>query len=202
MMDIQIYKIYPHGFAANCYLLTADGKNAVAIDPAQPRILDEAKSRGLNVTFAILTHGHFDHIGGCAALQRAGAKIGCLDIEKPLATGNNNMAAAFGEYVAPFNIDFTYRDGDELDLSGVKLKVLATSGHTAGGACYLCGENLFTGDTLFCGDVGRTDLPTGSGAQLARSLKRLFALEGDYKIMAGHGEDTTLSAERGKKTPF
>ena len=66
---MQVYKIYPIGFAANSYLITADGKSAVAVDPAQPRILDEAKKRGLEVKYVLLTHGHFDHIGGCAALQ-------------------------------------------------------------------------------------------------------------------------------------
>lgn len=194
---MQVYKIYPIGFASNCYLLTADGRNAVAIDPAQPRILEEAKKRGLAATYVLLTHGHFDHIGGCAALSKAGAKIGCLKEEKPLVLGRDNMAAAFGEYVETFPVDFTYSDGDTLELAGIRIKVIATPGHTAGCACYLVGDKLFTGDTLFAdGDVGRTDLPTGSGAALAKSLRKLFALEGDDIVYAGHGEETTLDCER------
>ena len=190
------YKIAPRGFAANCYLLTEDGKTAVAIDPAQPRVADEAARLGLRVEYALLTHGHFDHIGGCAALQQAGAKIGCLDAERPLVLGDGNMAAYFGRRVPAFGIDFTFSDGDVLELCGIKLTVIATPGHTAGGACFLAGGSLFTGDTLFAGDVGRCDLPTGSGAQLAASVQKLYALEGDLPVFPGHGEDTTLGRER------
>ena len=193
---MQVFKIYPIGFAANSYLVTADGKNAVAVDPAQPRILQEAEKRGLTVKAVLLTHGHFDHIGGCAALQAAGAKIGCLTAERPLVTGTDNLAAQFGVPMSAFRIDFTFEDGTMLDLCGMHFRVIATPGHTAGGACYAAEGCLFTGDTLFAGDVGRTDLPTGSGRDLMRSVQKLFALEGDHTIYAGHGEDSTLSYER------
>lgn len=193
---MTIHKIYPVGFAANCYLVTTDGKTAIAIDPAQPRILDEAKKRGLQVKYVLLTHGHFDHIGGVSALQQAGAKVGCLTKEKELALGKNNMAEAFGESVPPFTIDFTFDDGEELSLCGINFRVIATAGHTAGSCCFLCEDNLFTGDTLFKGNVGRTDLPTGSARALQESLKKLVAFEGDYFLNAGHGEDSTLSYEK------
>ncbi|MGN0822684.1 MAG: MBL fold metallo-hydrolase, partial [Candidatus Gallimonas sp.] len=97
-----VHKIYPAGFAANCYLLTADGKRAVAIDPAQPRVQELARRAGLNVEFVLLTHGHFDHIGGCAALRESGARIGCLDAEKALALGKDNLSEAFGVPVSAF----------------------------------------------------------------------------------------------------
>ena len=193
---MQIVKVYPQGFAANCYFVTADGTSAVAIDPAQPRVLDEARRRGLRVDRVLLTHGHFDHIGGCAALQAAGAKVGCLLEERPLVAGADNMAAAFGVPVPSFRIDFTVKDGEEVLLCGIPFRVMATPGHTAGSACFIAGDTLFTGDTLFAGGVGRCDLPTGDGAALSRSLRRLAALEGDYAVCPGHGDDTTLSYER------
>lgn len=193
---MQVFKIYPQGFAANSYFLTQDEKTAVVIDPAQPRIADEAKRRGLTVTHVLLTHGHFDHIGGCAALQAAGAKVGCLAKEAPLALGKNNMADYFGGHVPPFSVDFTFGDGDILSLDGMQFLVIATPGHTAGGACFCVGDHLFTGDTLFAGDIGRSDLPTGSGAQLTESVKKLYALQGDFTVCPGHGEDTTLEYER------
>ena len=193
---MQVFKIYPQGFAANSYFLTQDEKTAVVIDPAQPRIADEAKRRGLTVTHVLLTHGHFDHIGGCAALQAEGAKVGCLAKEAPLALGKNNMADYFGGHIPPFSVDFTFGDGDILSLDGMQFLVIATPGHTAGGACFCVGDHLFTGDTLFAGDIGRSDLPTGSGAQLTESVRKLYALQGDFTVCPGHGEDTTLEYER------
>ncbi len=193
---MQVFKIYPQGFAANSYFLTQDEKTAVVIDPAQSRIADEAKRRGLTVTHVLLTHGHFDHIGGCAALQAEGAKVGCLAKEAPLALGKNNMADYFGGHVPPFSVDFTFGDGDILSLDGMQFLVIATPGHTAGGACFCVGDHLFTGDTLFAGDIGRSDLPTGNGAQLTESVKKLYALQGDFTVCPGHGEDTTLEYER------
>lgn len=194
---INVIKIYPIGFASNSYLVTQDGQTAVAIDPAQPRILDEAARRGLKVKYVLLTHGHFDHIGGCAALQRAGARIGCLEGEKKLALGRNNLAEAFGYGgVPPFLIDFTLDDDEEFTLCGMDFRVIATPGHTAGSCCYLTENMLFTGDTLFNGNIGRTDLPTGDARDMRDSLYRLFSLPGDYFLYVGHGEDGTLAEER------
>lgn len=194
---MQVFKIYPVGFAANSYLLTADGKSAVCVDPAQPRVLDEARRRGLEIKFVLLTHGHFDHVGGCAALQRAGAKIGCSNAEKQLVLAGDGLAESFGYVpVQPFSIDFTVKDGETPLLCSIRFLVIETPGHTAGGVCYLAEDSLFTGDTLFCGSVGRCDLPTGDGAALEKSVKKLYALGGDYTVYPGHEEDTTLEAER------
>jgi len=194
---LTVYKIYPAGFASNSYIITADGRRAVCIDPAQPRVLEKAKSLGLSVECVLLTHGHFDHIGGCAVLQAAGATIGCLAEEKPLALGKDNLALEFGgKEVPPFQIDFTLSDGEEIELAGIPFKAIATPGHTAGGACYLAEDKLFTGDTLFDGSVGRTDLPTGDPSALIKSVKRLYALAGDYTLYAGHGGDGTLEEQR------
>ena len=194
---MTVHKIYPLGFASNTYFLTADGKNSVCIDPAQPRALEEAERLGLTVKYVLLTHGHFDHIGGVSALQKAGARVGCLAGEERLAVADN-LADSFGYGVEiePFFVDFTVRNCEILDILDMKIKVIATPGHTAGGACYLVENNLFTGDTLFEGSVGRCDLPTGNSKQLEESVKKLYALDGDFTVYAGHGEDTTLDNER------
>lgn len=196
-----VFKIYPVGFAANSYILTADGKNAVAIDPAQPRILGEAEKRGLSVRYVLLTHGHYDHIGGVSALYRAGAEVGCSEREKPLVFGGDNLASRHGITVPPFSVSFAVNDGEELELCGIRFRVIFTPGHTAGSVCYLTERSLFTGDTLFEGSVGRCDFPTGSGERLRESLKKLCALDGDCLVYAGHGEDTTLARER-KYNPY
>ncbi len=193
---MQIFKIPPRGFSANSYFVTADGSRAVCIDPSRPRIAAEAERRGLSVGYVLLTHGHFDHIGGCAALQAAGAKIGCLRGEEELALHANLGIEMGGSDVPPFTIDFTFGDGDLLTLCGISFRVIATPGHTSGGACYLTEEALFTGDTLFAGDFGRTDLPTGDMRALMASVGKLYALEWDGPVCPGHGEDTTLRRER------
>ena len=177
----------------SCFLLETNAGTRILTDPfdgigwQMPRV---------RADYVCCTHGHFDHIGGCAAVRAAGAKIGCLEAEKSLALGRDNAAALFGVTVPPFAIDFTFRDGETLSLCGISFSFLATPGHTAGGACICAGDHLFTGDTLFAGDVGRTDLPTGNGAQLTASVKKLYALPGDYIVCPGHGEDTSLEYER------
>lgn len=193
---VEVFKIYPKGFAANCYLVTADGSTAIAIDPAQPQCLQAALKKGLTVTHVLLTHGHFDHIGGCSAFQKAGAKVGCSEREKALATGKDNMAEAFHAPVAPFRVDFTVKEGQTLALNGITVTVIETPGHTKGSVCYLIENYLFTGDTLFAGGVGRTDLPTGSDGDLHESLHRLRLLDDGLNVFAGHGVDSTLGYEK------
>ncbi len=196
---MKIIKLFPEGFAANTYFVTKDGEQALVIDPAQPRVMGEAERLGLKIGYVLLTHGHFDHIGGCAALRSAGAQVGCCKTEEPLAL-RHHLGNEFGVAVSPFSVDFTVRDGEELELLGLHIKVLATPGHTAGSVCYLFTDGdsraLFTGDTLFRGEVGRTDLPTGSGRALEESLKKLCALPFDAPVYAGHGDNSTLGYEK------
>lgn len=198
---MKVYKIYPVGFASNTYILTADDKTCVLIDCAQERVLDECKKRGLTPEYVLLTHGHYDHIGGCGALYDSGAQILCGEREKDLIFSSDNRAVFHGITIPPFKIGRTLRDGEEITLSGMNFKVIATPGHTAGGVCYLSGDCLFTGDTLFCESVGRCDLPTGNARKLIESVKKLYSLAGDYKVYCGHEEDTTLEHER-KFNPY
>ena len=186
---------------ANSYLVTADGASAVLIDCGGEEPLAEAERRGLRVAAVLLTHGHFDHIGGCAAAKRRGISVGCAAAEERLIAAQPAFAAQLGLRVPPFAPDFTFSGGDSLAYGGLTFRVLATPGHTPGGVCFACGGALFTGDTLFAGSVGRTDLPGGSAAELRESLRMLFALEGDYTVYPGHDTATTLAYER-KYNPF
>lgn len=193
---IKIHTFLPSGFAANTYAVTADGKNCILIDCAQPRVLTLCEKLNLTPKAVLLTHGHYDHIGGCGALYRAGVRIYCGEKEKELIFSDDNRAIFHGITIPEFSIYSTLKDGGELEFDGVKVKVIATEGHTAGGVSYVIENNIFSGDTLFCGSVGRTDFATGDAAALVRSVKRLYALQGDYIVYAGHGESTTLSRER------
>ena len=203
---MQIITIFPRGFGANTYVLTQDNNTAVVIDPSQPRVQEELQKRGLKATHVLLTHCHFDHVGGVSALQSAGAKVFCFEKEKPLVGTRADLYEAFGAVRAPYTIDETLKDNETRELCGIKIQVLFTAGHTAGSVCYLVqdekGEKyLFTGDTLFLDSIGRTDFPTGDMSALRSSLRRLRALQGDMPVYAGHNEPTSLEAER-KHNPF
>ncbi len=193
---MQIYTVPAGMLRANSYIVTENGADAVLIDCGGAQPLAFARQKGLNIRSVLLTHGHFDHIAGCAELQAAGAQIGCAEAEKSLLTSSANLAAEMGVRIPAFSVDFTFQGGDELDLCGLKFTVLATPGHTPGGVCFLCGDSLFTGDTLFCESVGRTDFPGGSTSQLRESVKKLLALPGNLTVYPGHDEPTTLEHER------
>lgn len=193
---MQIYTVPAGMLRANSYIVTENGADAVLIDCGGAQPLAFARQKGLNIRSVLLTHGHFDHIAGCAELQAAGAQIGCAEAEKSLLTSPANLAAEMGVRIPAFSVDFTFQGCDELDLCGLKFTVLATPGHTPGGVCFLCGDSLFTGDTLFCESVGRTDFPGGSTSQLRESVKKLLALPGNLTVYPGHDEPTTLEHER------
>lgn len=198
---MKVIKVYPQGFASNSYILTADNKNAVVIDCAQPQVLDKCRQNGLEPKCVLLTHGHFDHVGGCGEFYKIGAHIYCSEPESKLIFSPENRGLFGGVYIPDFKIYKTLSDGEELNLCGIDIKVIYTPGHTAGGVTYLVGDCLFTGDTLFCESIGRSDLPTGSAKSLYESVKKLYALSGDYKVYTGHEEDTTLDHER-KNNPY
>ncbi len=203
---MQIITVSPRGFGANTYVITKDGKNAIVVDPAQPRVEGELIKRGLQASHVLLTHCHFDHVGGVLPLQQSGARVYCSAQEKPLVGTETDLAAHFGAPMAAYRVDETFTDGEEKTLCGISVKMLLTPGHTSGSCCYLVtddegGRYLFTGDTLFMDSVGRTDFPTGSIAQMRASLKKLCALEGDCPVYAGHNEVTTLDRER-RQNPF
>ena len=203
---MQIITIYPRGFGSNTYVLTADNQNAVVIDPAQPRVLEELNNRGLQAQYVLLTHCHFDHVGGVEILQKQGAKVLCSENEKPLVGTNADLFELFGASRVEYQIDETLKDNEQRTLCGLTFQTLFTPGHTKGSVSYLFtqkdgGRYLFTGDTLFAGSIGRTDFPTGDMGMLRHSLLRLSLLEGDMKVYAGHNEETTLETER-RTNPF
>ena len=189
-------------YATNCYII-GDGVDAIIVDPGTDfspikKYLDRHE---LTPKFVLITHAHFDHIGSVAALKSLGAKvyISETDYDFLRRAGFNSGS---DESVPEFAADELLNDGDEFTLLNHAFRVVATPGHTPGGLCYVMdGESIFSGDTLFKLTVGRWDFKYGNGADLVKSLKKLFALPGDYAVYPGHGESTTLDFER-KYNPY
>lgn len=207
-MAIQI-KTFPQGLVnANCYVIFDDETKVSAIVDCSwfgLRFKAEIESLGIEkFDYILLTHGHFDHIMGVEKVQKSlGGKIviHALD-ESCLSSDVDSRAELFGTSLHfELKADILVKDGDSLPFGNSSIKVIHTPGHTVGGVCYEIENNLFTGDTLFKGTVGRTDFPNGSYAQIIESVKKLAALEGDYNVYPGHEGSSTLDYER-KTNPY
>ncbi len=188
---LQIETLALGSYETNCYIIWQEGqKECLVIDPGfEPeRIFDALKKLNLSLCAIVLTHGHFDHVGAVRALFQE------TDCDIYLCAADCQMPEQMT--AGPLCYTVTYGEGDKVELCGLSLQVLHTPGHTPGSVCLLCEDALFTGDTLFAGSCGRTDLPCGSWDKLKLSLKRLKDLPGDYRVLPGHGEETTLSGER------
>ena len=173
----------------NCYVVYDEASKACAlVDPgAMPQtILDTLEKNELALQKIFLTHAHFDHTGALHdAYPDVPIYVSAQDTDETLNMSRGNLVYTD-----------TFLDGDEISMPPLTFRVLATPGHTRGSSCLICGDTIFSGDTLFEGCCGRTDLPGGDGAQMLASLKRLAELPGDYHVLPGHGEDTTLDRER------
>lgn len=186
-------------YQTNTYLVHDSAvKTCVVIDPGYEAGVIEEKARALGLTIAaiLLTHGHFDHVGAVRPLVES---TGCAlwmhraDWEKTPSPINGYLYPLANE--DSMDISFC-AEGDTIRAAGLTFTVLETPGHTEGSVCYACPEALFTGDTLFAGACGRTDLPGGDPKAMRTSLKRLANLEGDAHIFPGHGKKSTLSQEK------
>ncbi len=173
----------------NTFLLISDAGHGVVIDPAAGaaeynKLLEQA---GASLTYILCTHGHFDHVGSAEPLRKQwGAKLCC------------EAADLGGSRFFPLTeADSGYEEGGKVEVDELSFTVWHTPGHTPGSVCLLCGEYLFTGDTLFAGSIGRTDLPGGSTREINASLRKLAALPipREAQVLPGHGEFSTFGEE-------
>ena len=176
----------------NTFLLVTDAGHGILVDAAAaPRTyLDALQRENAVLTHILLTHGHYDHVGAVAALRE---QTGCKVYMDP--------ADAAGSQMLPLSrglVDENWPEGDELTIDELTFRVYHTPGHTPGSVCLQCGGLLFSGDTLFAGSCGRTDLPGGSMAQMQKSLSMLAALPlaDETQVLPGHEAFSTLGRER------
>ena len=188
-MQITVFQLGQLG--ANCYIVTDEkAKSCAVVDPGgQGRQLAQwLRDKGLTPRLVLLTHGHFDHVGGVQEL--VGEFPGL-----PVYLHPNDTKLTPDLSRGLFWTDF-YEDGDELAMDGLTFRVLHTPGHTPGSVCLQVDDVLLTGDTLFAGSCGRTDFPGGSWQQLMDSFARLSKLPGNFGVLSGHGEGSDLDTER------
>ena len=191
-MKIQALQVGSIG--TNCYILCDEAAKVCAvIDPgAEPElILSAAEKLDCTVDKILLTHGHYDHTGAVYAVhEETGAPVYMNALDA-------GTAVAFDSYsfVPPEGTIF-YKEGDEVKVGSLTFRVMETPGHTPGGVTLICGDALFTGDTLFAGSCGRTDFEGGSMEVELQSLAKIAALPGDYEVYPGHMDCSTLETER------
>lgn len=193
---MKITDLSPGGYACCCYF-AVEGNDAVLIDcSASADVVESALAQsGARLRAILCTHGHFDHILTADTLrQHFGVPLLIhLEDAEMLPDGKKNAySLLFGAPFAKQAPQQTFTDGEVLTFGALSLQVIHTPGHSRGSCCFLSGDILFTGDTLFAGGYGRTDLYGGSSAALRRSLQALSALDGALRIYPGHGDSTTL----------
>ena len=193
---LKIHTLPLGSYQTNTYLVHNDGcDRCVIIDAGYEAstILDELDRLGLKAEAILLTHGHFDHVGAVRPLA--------AELECPVYLCAEDLSMPPMMTAGPLYYTDTYAEGTHLTLAGLDISVLHTPGHTPGSVCLLIGDALFSGDTLFAGSCGRTDLPGGSWSQIQHSLHRLAQIEADLSVHPGHGESSTLADEK-KYNPY
>lgn len=188
--------------ASNCYILPSEEQTAVVIDPASSAeveaILD---SRELTLEGIVVTHGHFDHFAGVDALTRKfDVPVFAPDLDVEMFQSESKSWAWFMQDTpfTPITPDYLFSDGQEFTIRGVRFRVMGAPGHTAGSCLLFCDDYgvIFTGDVLFQGGIGRTDGFSGSESMQLESLRKIREINGDYKLLCGHGESSTLAKEK------
>ena len=186
-MEITVFQLGSLG--TNCYIVK-DDKACAIVDPGASgeALADWLVQEGLQPAYVLLTHGHYDHVGGVEALRDrfAGLPVYVHEADTQL-TPDLSRGLQWTHF---------YGEGDVLTMGKLSFRVLHTPGHTPGSVCLQSGDALFCGDTLFAGSCGRTDFPGGSWTEMLRSLRRLSKLEGNLQVLPGHGEPSTMEAER------
>ena len=198
---MKIEKIVEPYFGENMYILIdEETKKCAVVDPggANDKILSYLKKNSLDLEYILVTHGHGDHIGAVNDIKsKTNATIIAHADEKELLN-DNRKNLSYSMHCGPqeLDADIYVHDKDKLELGNLKLSFIHTPGHTKGCMCIRVNDDMFTGDTLFAGSIGRTDLYGGDYKQIEKSLKKLKKFEDNVKVHPGHGPSSTLGIEK------
>ena len=198
---MKIEKIVEPYFGENMYILIdEETKKCAVVDPggASDKILNYIKVNSLELEYILLTHGHGDHIGAVNTIKsRTNAKVVAHNDEQELLN-DNRKNLSYSMHCGPqeLNADIYVHDKEKLELGNLKLSFIHTPGHTKGSMCIRVNDDMFTGDTLFAGSIGRTDFYSGDYKQIEKSLKKLSKFEDKVKVHPGHGPSSTLGIEK------
>ena len=199
-LKVECMALGPVG--ANTYIVTdglSDESAVIDCGAFTPALREKLANK--NVKYIMLTHGHYDHILGVYDLKQAtGAEVLIHNDDAACLYDSMSSLAfySYGQAQQPLKADRVLRQGDRIELGQTVFKVMNTKGHTEGSVIYIDEANriMFTGDTLFAGSCGRTDLPGGDEGKMLDSLRRINAMDGDYTVYPGHDRSTTLEEER------
>ncbi|MGH2754742.1 MAG: MBL fold metallo-hydrolase [Actinomycetota bacterium] len=194
--------------ACNCYLVGDETtREAIVIDPGgDPEVLDRAiRSHALTITAIVATHAHFDHVLAAEYVRaKTGAPFYLHDDDKPILSWLQESGRLFlgVELPPPPDVDSSAREGELISAGSARLEVFHTPGHSPGSISLVARDVVFSGDTLFAGSIGRTDLPGGDTDALLRAVReKLFILDDALPVLPGHGPATTLAEEK-RSNPF
>lgn len=199
---MKIIRIPAGIYAANCYIIFDEStRDGIVVDPGGDvdELVASITKNDVKVKHIILTHGHGDHIGGVVGLKKAlGASVMIHELDKDmLIDGTKNLSTVMEMGSIEIEPDRLLKDGDVLKVGDLNIEIIHTPGHTLGGICIKIGDNLITGDTLFTGSIGRTDLLGGDYDTIIKSIKdKLMIYPDDTKVYPGHGLSSTIGRER------
>lgn len=206
-MNVHVEGLTVGPFQENCYFLRRqDSPETVVIDPGDeaPRIISYLEQQHLVPVVILNTHAHLDHIGAVAALKdRFGISFRLHGSDLDTLTQAPDAARLYGVSVPEVpRVDQGFDHGERIQVAGLAIEVRHTPGHTPGGVCFVVEDVVFSGDTLFLGSVGRTDLPGGDWDTLLESISlHLLSLPDPTRVYSGHGPATTIGRER-RLNPF
>jgi hydroxyacylglutathione hydrolase len=200
---VNIKKFMAGPIETNIYVVYDDKKNGLIIDPGfeSQELLDYITKEKLKIDYILITHGHFDHVCFASDLQdKTGAQIAMAENDVKMMEQSHAWAGRqMGYRLKYFAPDILLEDGDILKVGEAQVRVITTPGHSAGGLCFYLEQEkvLFSGDTIFAGAVGRTDLPFSSEEEIWKIIKeKLFVLPDEVKVLPGHGRETTIGKEK------